>query len=163
MLAQSMARHLAPEKIHVSLVVLDGINARYLAPQDLPFPPSLATVDVSFISLALVLPAMGRCVAAGGEIVALVKPQFEAGRASVGRGGIVREPEIHRRVLNQLVDGVAALGYGVAGCARSAITGADGNREFFLHLWVEREGLTRADLGSRILEVTERGGSNDEP
>lgn len=112
---------------------LEGVNARHLEPGRLPFAPSLAVVDVSFISLRLVLPAVAACMDRPGEIVALVKPQFEVGRESVGRGGIVRDPRLHRRVLEDLAPlTLIGLGRPVGVCA-SALPGATGNREFFLH------------------------------
>jgi 23S rRNA (cytidine1920-2'-O)/16S rRNA (cytidine1409-2'-O)-methyltransferase len=116
------------------VVVLEGRNARHLAPSDLPGPVDLVVIDVSFISLRLILPAVPALLAPGGSVVALVKPQFEVGRREVGRGGIVREPRLHRAALESVAGAAPALGLAVvAGCA-SPITGAEGNREFFLHL-----------------------------
>ena len=114
--------------------VLEGVNARYLEPAALPFLPSLAVVDVSFISLKLVLPGVVSCLAETGVIVALGKPQFEVGRGEVGRGGIVRRPEAHRRVLEEVMAFARDHSWGVAGLCASALAGADGNREFFVHL-----------------------------
>lgn len=116
------------------VVVLDGINARYLDPSILPFRPQFLSVDVSFIPLALVLPAVIGCLEAGGEGVALVKPQFEVGRAAVGKGGIVRDPALHREVLVRLIDCAAEAGWGPCGLAASPLLGAEGNAEFLLHL-----------------------------
>jgi 23S rRNA (cytidine1920-2'-O)/16S rRNA (cytidine1409-2'-O)-methyltransferase len=134
--------------------VMEGVNARYLEPTVLPFLPSLAVVDVSFISLKLVLPAIVRCLEASGEIVALVKPQFEVGRDKVGRGGIVREATLHREVLESL----SALGvrerWGPSAVCRSALRGAEGNQEYFLYLEPSRAGLKPAELARRIGEVT---------
>ena len=102
------------------------------------FAPSLAVVDVSFISLEKVLPPLARCLGEGSEIIALVKPQFELKRGDVGKGGIVREPLLHRRAVERIVDDVAAvsnaLGLEPAGTTPSPITGAEGNQEVFLHL-----------------------------
>lgn len=116
------------------VVVLEGRNARTLHPSDLPYRPSLAVVDVSFIGLSLVLPAVSGCLATGGEIVALLKPQFEVGRGRVGRGGIVREPDLHREVLDRAVELAEDRGWGFRSVAPSPIRGAKGNVEFFLHL-----------------------------
>lgn len=115
------------------VAVLDGINARYLRPADLPLTPSLAVIDVSFISLALILPAATSVLAPDAEIVALVKPQFEVGRGAVGRGGIVRDGALHREVVAETARRARDLGWRVLGVARSALRGAEGNVEFFLH------------------------------
>ena len=116
------------------VVVREGVNARYLRPEDIGERVDLATVDVSFISLRLVLPPLGAIVKSGGDVIALVKPQFEAGRQAVRRG-VVRDPAVHQAV----VEGVAAfareqLGWAVRGTAPSPLLGPAGNREFFLHL-----------------------------
>lgn len=134
---------------------LEGKNARYLRPSDLPFVPRFAVVDVSFISLTLVLPAVVACLDAEGEIVALVKPQFEVGRRSVGKGGIVRDPALHRDVLRQLSTFARERGWGVVGLARSELPGADGNREFFCHVRPGDDGLALDEIESRIEALVE--------
>ena len=83
--------------------VMEGVNARYLVPADLPFKPDLAVIDVSFISLLKVLEPLAGVVETGERVVALVKPQFEAGRGQVGKGGVVRDAEVHREVLTKTV------------------------------------------------------------
>lgn len=113
---------------------VEGVNARYLEPAALPFSPSLAVIDVSFISLELILPPVVACLSPGGEGVALVKPQFEVGRSRVGRGGIVRDPALHRAVLERLVAFAGRQGWGVAGVCAASIRGAEGNQEFFVHV-----------------------------
>ncbi len=118
---------------------IEGINARYLTPDVLPGIPSFAVVDVSFISLRLVLPAVAACLAPQGEIVALVKPQFEVDREQVGRKGIVRDPLLHRRVLIGLGNFAAEQGWSVGHVLPSGLRGAQGNQEFFLHLNVPGE------------------------
>ncbi len=130
--------------------VLEGQNARYLRPENLPFRPSLAVVDVSFLSLEHVLPPIVRCLEPGGEVVALVKPQFEAGRRRVGRGGIVRDPSVHEEVVRRALAFAASVGCGVLGVARSAIKGARGNVEFFVHLAPGRPGLGAAELDQAV-------------
>ena len=128
------------------VTVLDRTNVRYLEPEVIGGPVSHAVVDVSFISLLTIAPALARCTTADAEIVALVKPQFEAGRERVGKGGIVRDPAVHRDVLLRVADGLAAAGLPVvAGCA-SPITGRDGNREFLVHV---RRGA--APIGGDVL------------
>lgn len=122
---------------------LERQDVRHLGP--LPVTPCLAVVDVSFISLRLVLPAVARLLAPGGSVLALVKPQFEAGREQVGRGGIVRSETVHRQVLAQLAAWCQDQGWRMRGACPSPITGGDGNREFFL--WLDlagSEGLDQA-------------------
>jgi 23S rRNA (cytidine1920-2'-O)/16S rRNA (cytidine1409-2'-O)-methyltransferase len=116
------------------VVTREGINVRYVEPVSLPFRPSLATIDVSFISLRQVLDPTCACLAPGADIVALVKPQFELGRGRVGKGGIVRDPAHWDEVLEGLVTFASSRGLGPTGIARSAITGTSGNVEFFVHL-----------------------------
>jgi 23S rRNA (cytidine1920-2'-O)/16S rRNA (cytidine1409-2'-O)-methyltransferase len=99
-----------------------------------PDPVDLVTIDVAFISLRHILPALSHVLAAGADIVALVKPQFEAGRDQVGRGGIVSDPAVHEQVLAQVTTAAAAAGLARVAMTPSPITGAEGNREFFLHL-----------------------------
>ncbi len=116
------------------VTVVEGVNARHLTPGDLPGPMDLVTVDVSFISLRLVLPALAPLLAPDGDLVALVKPQFEAGREAVGKGGLVRDPQVHEQVLEDVARAADAAGLRRVAMTPSPITGARGNREFFLHL-----------------------------
>ncbi len=116
------------------VVLQEGVNVRYLDPDTLPFRPSLATIDVSFISLRQVLEPTCACLAPGADIVALVKPQFEVGRGLVSKGGIIRDPALWDQVLADLIDFAVVKRLGPAGIARSALPGASGNIEFFLHL-----------------------------
>ncbi len=113
------------------VVVMDRTNARYL--ERLPEEVDLATVDVSFISLKLILPAVTGWLRPGGRIVALIKPQFEAGRRQVGKGGVVRDPAIHRAVLEDLTAWAQTQGLTLLGLIRSPITGPAGNAEFLAH------------------------------
>jgi 23S rRNA (cytidine1920-2'-O)/16S rRNA (cytidine1409-2'-O)-methyltransferase len=138
--------------------VLDGVNARHLEPCRLPWVPHLAVIDVSFISLRLVLPPVAACLGRGGEIVALVKPQFEVGRGRVGRGGIVRDRRAHRDVLERLCDFARAEHWGVAGLCAAALRGAEGNQEYFMHLKPDTEGLGTVELDRGVREVTADGG-----
>jgi 23S rRNA (cytidine1920-2'-O)/16S rRNA (cytidine1409-2'-O)-methyltransferase len=116
------------------VVVRERVNARRLTAEDVPEPVGLAAVDVSFISLAKVLPAVTARLAPGADLICLVKPQFEAGPADVPRGGVVRDPAVHRQVLRRVIAGAAGLGWGAAGLVPSPVAGAEGNREFLLHL-----------------------------
>ncbi len=114
------------------VVVMERVNLRELAA--LPEPMDLATLDLSFISLRLVLGPVWGLLRPGGEVVALVKPQFEAGRQRVGRGGVVREPAVHAAVLDEVLGWAAAHGYAVQGLTASPIKGPAGNVEFLAHL-----------------------------
>lgn len=111
----------------------ERVNARYLSRKDLPHEAELVTVDVSFISLGKVVPALAAIMSRGAEMVALVKPQFEAGRREVHRGGVVRDPRVHTRVIWQACAMVEECGLEVRGIMESPLLGPAGNREFFIH------------------------------
>jgi 23S rRNA (cytidine1920-2'-O)/16S rRNA (cytidine1409-2'-O)-methyltransferase len=132
------------------VVSMERTNARDLTATTLPEPIALATVDVSFISLGLVLGPVAETLGPGGEVVALVKPQFEAGRGRTDHG-VVRDPAIHRDVLERTVDRAAAAGLGTRAVIASPLTGPEGNREFLVHL---APGPSCADLDARIAEAT---------
>lgn len=114
------------------VTVLEGVNARDLRPEQLGAPPDLVVADVAFISLTKILPALRAC-APEAELVLLVKPQFEAGRGRVGKGGVVRDPAIWREVLATVAGALVAHGCDVRGATASPLRGPAGNREFFLH------------------------------
>ena len=114
------------------VVVREGVNARYLRPEDFPQPFDLAACDASFISATLLLPSMSALLKEHGEMVVLVKPQFEVGREQVGRGGIVRDPKLHAQACERVRAAVEALGF-QAEVMDSPILGAEGNKEFLLH------------------------------
>jgi 23S rRNA (cytidine1920-2'-O)/16S rRNA (cytidine1409-2'-O)-methyltransferase len=114
------------------VTVMERVNIRYL--DQLPMPADLAVIDVSFISLRLVLPRVRELLSPPGDVVALVKPQFEVGKGAVGKGGVVRDPEQHREVVRGLGQFASEIGYTVAGEIPSPIVGAKGNREFLLYL-----------------------------
>jgi 23S rRNA (cytidine1920-2'-O)/16S rRNA (cytidine1409-2'-O)-methyltransferase len=116
------------------VVVYEKTNIRYVAPGDLPAPADLATLDVSFISLKLVLPPVKALLISGGEVVALIKPQFEVGKGHVGKGGVVRSTDEHRRVIEEIKAKSAALDFLVRGVVESPLLGPKGNKEFFIHL-----------------------------
>ena len=143
LLAHGAARVVAVDvgrnQLHERLVadprvtVIDRLNARSLTADDLPFRPTFATADVSFISLRLVLPAVFGVLAAPWRAVVLVKPQFEAGRDQV-RKGVVRDTEVHRQVLRDMCGFVTGLGVTVLGICDSCVRGPAGNREYLLAL-----------------------------
>jgi len=117
--------------------VIERVNARSLTLDDLPpgrAPFDIITIDVSFISLRLIFPVVPPLLEPTGDVVALVKPQFEAGRAEIGKGGIVRDAEVQARVLAEVTSAADALGLERQGAIESPISGMEGNREFLLHL-----------------------------
>jgi 23S rRNA (cytidine1920-2'-O)/16S rRNA (cytidine1409-2'-O)-methyltransferase len=116
------------------VVVREGVNARSLGPDDVPEKVDLVTIDVAFISLGHIFPSLPGVIGRGADIVALVKPQFEAGREEVGKGGLVTDPAVHDAVVARVTGKAAAAGFTRIGFTPSPITGASGNREFFLHL-----------------------------
>ncbi len=119
------------------VVVIERVNARTLSPDQLPADArafDLAVMDVSFISVRQVLPAIVPLLVAGADLVVLVKPQFEAGREEVGKGGLVRDAAVHARVVGEVAAAASALGLSRVATTDSPITGTEGNREFFLHL-----------------------------
>jgi 23S rRNA (cytidine1920-2'-O)/16S rRNA (cytidine1409-2'-O)-methyltransferase len=132
--------------------VIERLNARELLPSDLPFVPSLATVDVSFISLAKVLPAVSRCLAPGGEVLAMVKPQFELGKSRVGRG-VVRDPADRREAIREVAAAARELGLPVRGLASSGLPGPKGNRETFV--WCGGRGQEVEGLEAAVAAVVE--------
>lgn len=129
---------------------LEGVNARYLSPGALPFIPHFGAVDVSFISLERILPPVVDCLAPGGELVTLIKPQFEAGRDKVGRGGLVKDPGVHREVLRRYTSSIVHCGWSVVDLCPSPLPGARGNREFLAHVRPSGDGLDAAAVAARI-------------
>jgi len=132
------------------VVVMERTNARYL--EHLPEPIDLVTVDVSFISLELILPMAIGWLRPGAQVVALIKPQFEAGRGEVGKGGVVRDPAVHRRVLERVLSIAAGSGLGLRGLMPSPLCGPAGNVEFLgwweLGGWVGSESEVDATIAS---------------
>jgi 23S rRNA (cytidine1920-2'-O)/16S rRNA (cytidine1409-2'-O)-methyltransferase len=116
------------------VVVIEKTNARYLRPEDIPDKASLAVIDVSFISLSKILPAVHVLLADGGQVAALVKPQFEAGKGQVGKGGIVRDESTRQEVLSRVINEAEAIGFTFVASCDSPISGADGNKEFLVRL-----------------------------
>jgi 23S rRNA (cytidine1920-2'-O)/16S rRNA (cytidine1409-2'-O)-methyltransferase len=138
------------------VIVMERTNARALDPRLFEVRPSLAVVDVAFISLEKVLPSVFGLLASGGEVVALVKPQFEVGRKAVGKGGVVRDPALHRAVITRLARFAVLRGWHVRGVTASPLRGPKGNREFFLHL--ASQGRTAVDLEEMITRSVEEPG-----
>jgi 23S rRNA (cytidine1920-2'-O)/16S rRNA (cytidine1409-2'-O)-methyltransferase len=134
------------------VVSMERTNARELTAETLPDQVDLAVIDVSFISLDLVLGPVAATLAPGGSIVALVKPQFGAGRGHTDHG-VVRDPAIHREVLERTVESARRHGLGTRAVIASPITGREGNREFLIYVGT---GPDCAEIGERIAEVTEQ-------
>jgi len=116
------------------VVVMERTNVRYVTKEQIPDGPALAVIDVSFISLSLVLPTVHELLAPGGQVLCLIKPQFEAGREKVGKKGVVRELETHVEVLEHFREYAEKTGFGVLGLTFSPIKGPEGNIEFLGHL-----------------------------
>ena len=149
------------------VVCIEGINARTLKTTDFVatrvdeqragalFDAAFEIIvgDLSFISLTLVAPALARLTTPAAELVLLVKPQFEAGRARVGRGGIVRDPQVHRDVLADVVEGLQAAGLGVMGAMPSPLRGPSGNVEFLVHARKAPSTITSAELDAVVDEA----------
>jgi 23S rRNA (cytidine1920-2'-O)/16S rRNA (cytidine1409-2'-O)-methyltransferase len=135
------------------VTVVERRNARSLAPQDLSYQPEMITIDVSFISLVKVLPAVLASAAEGYDCLALVKPQFEVGREAVGKGGIVRDPELRREALLRVGRAARELGSEVLGYASSGLPGPKGNRETFVWLGSPgRSGVQNLEEAVRSVE-----------
>ncbi|MBY0122448.1 TlyA family RNA methyltransferase [Bacillus sp. S/N-304-OC-R1] len=133
------------------VVVMERTNFRYVTPADLQAGmPNFASIDVSFISLKLILPVLKTLLVSGSDTVALVKPQFEAGREQVGKKGIVREAKVHLQVLETIITFALQQGFDVKNVSFSPITGGDGNIEFLLHLWWSGE----KENGDNLLNIT---------
>jgi 23S rRNA (cytidine1920-2'-O)/16S rRNA (cytidine1409-2'-O)-methyltransferase len=135
------------------VTVLERLNARALTPDALPYAPELVVVDVSFVSLGKVLPAVLACTAPAFDCLALVKPQFEVGRERVGKGGVVRDPALRREAILAVAGQARELGAAVAGVASSGLPGPAGNREAFL--WLAAGGRAGAleDVEAAVAEV----------
>ena len=133
---------------------MEQFNFRYATAEDFKVGlPSFASIDVSFISLSLILPALSAILEADGQVVALVKPQFEAGREQIGKNGIVRDPQIHEQVLRTVGDMAVSLGFSVENVDYSPIQGGHGNIEFLLHL--QKTNSAQNKIKEKISEVVD--------
>ena len=119
------------------VVVMERTNIRYVTPEDLGEPLDLSVVDVSFIGLEIVLPAIKNLLKPTGQVLCLIKPQFEAGKENVGKKGVVRDPKIHQMVLDNFVTLVHGLGFKILGLTFSPVKGPEGNIEFLGHLTLD--------------------------
>ena len=135
------------------VVVMERTNIRYVTPEDLGEPLDLSVIDVSFISLKIVLPTIKTLLKANGQVVCLIKPQFEAGKDKVGKKGVVREPEIHQEVLDTFVQTVTGLGFAILGLTFSPVKGPEGNIEFLGHLSLENVPGITPDTAAVVAEA----------
>ena len=133
------------------VVVMERTNIRYVTPEQLGEPLDLSVVDVSFISLKIVLPAIQALLKPNGQVLCLIKPQFEAGREKVGKKGVVRDPAIHKEVLEDFVALVNHLGFTILGLTFSPVKGPEGNIEFLGHLTLEQKDGIVPDV-DRVVE-----------
>ena len=135
------------------VVVMERTNIRYVTPEDLGEPLDLSVIDVSFISLKIVLPAIKQLLKPDGQVLCLIKPQFEAGREKVGKKGVVRDPEIHKEVLDMFVALADSLNFTIMGLTFSPVKGPEGNIEFLGHLTLaDREGI-RPDTAQVVIDA----------
>ena len=137
------------------VVVMERTNVRYVTPEDLGEPLDLSVIDVSFISLRIVLPVIKTFLKPAGQVLCLIKPQFEAGKEKVGKKGVVRDPAVHKDVLDSFVELTRELNFTVLGLTFSPVKGPEGNIEFLAHLTLEdREGIA-PDTASVVADAHE--------
>lgn len=136
------------------VTVMERVNVRELRPERLPWAPDGVVADLSFISLRTVLQALVGAAGPGADLIVMVKPQFEVGRANVGKGGVVRDPELWEMAISSVVETANELGLGLAGATASDVPGPAGNREFFVWLRAGAEG----DPGAIATAVAEASG-----
>ena len=139
------------------VVVMERTNFRYVEPKDLIGPtPNFASIDVSFISLKLILPVLKTLLDQSGDVVALIKPQFEAGREEIGKSGVIRDPKVHQRVLEDMLHFAAEVGFELQGLTYSPIRGGEGNIEFLAHWTIMETGSTFDHIESftKLVEQT---------
>lgn len=138
------------------VIVRERINARYLTPHDFPERMSFLTVDASFISLRLLLPALVPLLTPQAEAILLIKPQFEVGKGEVGKGGVVRDARQHRQVLQAVLTAAQVVGLGLCAAIPSPLSGPKGNREFLAHLSAGAPPMPRRELGDLCVQLTEK-------
>ena len=137
------------------VVVMERTNIRYVTPEDLGEPLDLSVIDVSFISLGIVLPTIKTLLKPTGQVLCLIKPQFEAGREKVGKKGVVRDPETHKEVLDNFVALADSLDFTILGLTFSPVKGPEGNIEFLGHLCMEQKEGIRPDTADIVRQAHE--------
>jgi 23S rRNA (cytidine1920-2'-O)/16S rRNA (cytidine1409-2'-O)-methyltransferase len=133
-------------------VVLIDKNARYIERDDFQDPLDLITMDLSFISVLKVLPAIQK-ILGNGELIVLIKPQFEVGKGQVGKGGIVRDPVLHAEVLQRIIQQTGRMGFSAQSLMKTSVRGQKGNREFFVHWSLHEDSLTNSQVQKLIKEA----------
>jgi len=131
----------------------EGMNARYITPEDIGGKCDMAVCDVSFISLTLILEAVSGLLTEGGRFIALIKPQFEAGRENIGKGGIVKDRNVHAMVIERVIDKAADVGLYVSGICVSPILGGDGNREYLALFTRESADFDRSRIKKTVFDT----------
>ena len=145
------------------VVVMERTNIRYVTPEDLGEPLDLSVIDVSFIGLEIVLPTIKTLLKPTGQVLCLIKPQFEAGKENVGKKGVVRDPKVHKMVLDNFVNLVDQLGFKILGLTFSPVKGPEGNIEFLGHLTLDEVEGIRPDTASVVEQAhntLDKGGFN---
>ena len=135
------------------VVVMERTNIRYVTPEDLGEPLDLSVIDVSFIGLEIVLPTIKTLLKPTGQVLCLIKPQFEAGKENVGKKGVVRDPEVHQMVLDNFVSLVDGLGFKILGLTFSPVKGPEGNIEFLGHLSLDAVEGIRPDTAQVVADA----------
>lgn len=135
------------------VVVMERTNIRYVTPEDLGEPLDLSVIDVSFIGLEIVLPTIKNLLKPTGQVLCLIKPQFEAGKENVGKKGVVREPKIHKMVLDNFVSLVHGLGFKILGLTFSPVKGPEGNIEFLGHLSLDDVEGIQPDIAQVVADA----------
>jgi len=137
------------------VVVMERTNIRYVTPEDLGEPLDLSVIDVSFIGLEIVLPTIKTLLKPTGQVLCLIKPQFEAGKENVGKKGVVRDPKIHKMVLDNFVSLVDSLEFKILGLTFSPVKGPEGNIEFLAHLTLDAVDGIRPDTAAVVAQAHE--------
>lgn len=138
------------------VVSMEKTNIRYLLPEQIGERPSFASIDVAFISLTKVLEPVKALLREDGQVVALIKPQFEAGREQVGKKGVVRDKKVHLEVIERVVDYAAQIGFSILNLEYSPIKGPEGNIEYLLYLQNHKEGTIREDVSVEVKSIVEQ-------
>ena len=133
------------------VINMERTNVRYLEADSLPEQVDAATIDVAFISLDKILPAVHKILKADGFVIALIKPQFEAGKENVGKKGVVRDARVHEEVINNVITFAKSEGFGIAGLDFSPIKGPEGNIEYLLHLTLGEDDAVSPEAVNKLV------------